>query len=612
MVGTCMAATTPRGATCEDPIEIDGNVYTKSLAAGEYWFSAWTYDLPTKVSLLVKDTTGMCTPHVEVDFSCTGIYDDPRLTELFDKSTGSYADLPFVLTCDSVNNAETRTYTLDIGDRYRTLLVQAGITENLRALVHVTLPKSGFATITPDVEGGTCLRNSHMVSLGDTLHIDANDSTTTFTLPLSGWKHDSVRFVWFGQQHDLHADMAIKYCDFSSTPADSAVNERFAVEAMDSKKFTAKDIDSLVSKYTFGGNVYYAHFISEEAGELVVEKVPTTPAAGGAQTLRLGRATQLPLGDTAVYCFYKTWGGTTFSTPTDHIFRMYIGVSPAIDTADAGSYLAKYQFGRDAYGAHRLDLSSKEMKALTDSARDNYLYVRFFCSEATSILPSTLDNDCVNGSNGEIVSGQATAIRKNNQKTAYYRLFYPEWRRDSISIQWRGNQDIYLCLDNRCQFTPNADRSHIDYLRIAKNSTKQIDTAYIHKYWDTYVTDTTGYIYIRYAYESSAKMADGQLTFTKLHHQTEVDPEPQDYEVLTVRLHCDEVLPSGAYTYTVQVTRPQTVSLTMDDGSEEGYPIGTWYQEPRDTHTLPTTLLTGTYTLTGSASPTHPITFQIP
>ena len=75
------------GSTCERAIEITQLYRAVIPSAGEYWYSAHTYDLPMQVSFVPEDTTLSIAPRVEVDFTCTGTYDDPRLTELFDKGT---------------------------------------------------------------------------------------------------------------------------------------------------------------------------------------------------------------------------------------------------------------------------------------------------------------------------------------------------------------------------------------------------------------------------------------------------------------------------------------------------------------------------------------------
>lgn len=592
------------GSTCERAIEITQLYRAVIPSAGEYWYSAHTYDLPMQVSFVPEDTTLSIAPRVEVDFTCTGTYDDPRLTELFDKSSGSYVDMPYVLRCDSsVSEHGVKTYTLDVGDNFRTLLVQAGITHDLKAYVRVVANKSGLVKATPDTVSGACLRSSQMVSLGDTLHIAANDSDKTFTLPVSGWKHDSVRFVWMGQQDSLYAHLTTEHCDFSSADT-AAIKEQFAIDAMSEKKYTADEMKELVDRYTFGGNIYYAHFISREAGELIVEKVPTVPGAGGAKTLRLGRATQLPMGDTTVYCFYKTWTGTSFTAPTEHIFRMYIGLTPQIDTADASSYIASYQFSKDAYGTHRMDITNSEMKALTDQALDNYLYVRFFCAEGTSILPGTLNDDCVNGSKGTFVSGKGVQILSNSASNSYYRLYLPDWRGRDIKFAWAGtSKPIEVFFADTCKFAPSAsDPRVVERLSINARGNLTITGSDIEK-WIPYIADPTGYIYLRLKTTNAA----ARFTMTSVGKQEEQEPEEPAFESLTVHVACD-VLSNGTNAYVVSVSKPQELTLTMGDGMV----VRTWYQEPKSTYTLNSALPSGTYMLTGSVAPNRPIRIEIP
>lgn len=596
------------GTTCERAIEITREQQILIPGPGEYWYSAWTYDLPMSVTFTtqVLGNASLCiAPRVEVDFTCTGIYDDPRLTELFDKASGSYVDMPYVLRCDSqvLDNGNIKIYTLNVGENFRTLLVQAGITRNLKAYVHVTAHSMGSVKVKPDTVSGACLRSSTMISLGDTLHIAANDSASTFTLPLSGWKNDSIRFRWLGQQHPLHADLTIQHCDFSSADP-TAIKEQFDIDVMDEHKYTAEQVTDLVERETFGGNVYYAHFLSAEAADLIVEKVPTVPGAGGAKTLRLGRATQLPLGDTTVYCFYKTWTGTTFTAPTENIFRMYIGTTPAIDTADASSYIASYQFMRDAYGTHRWDITNPEMRALTAQAVDNYLYVRFFCAAATSIIPSTLDDDCANGSKSTFVSGQSVAIGKKTGSSAYYRLFLPEWRGMDIQFRWAGAQAaMKFYIADTCMFATNTSAPRlVGYAQVNAKGTYTLPASNFETYISLEkIADPTGYLYMRVDANENAN-----LTLTAIGKQPEQEPEAPAFERQNVDIQC-ETQANGRTAYVVRVLRPEELTLTTGGGMV----VATWTQEPKDTHTLSTALPAGTYILTAASAPTRPIRIEI-
>ena len=49
-----VAAFAQSGKSCQDPIPVNKSYEGSIPSAGEYWFSAWTYDLPLEVFFLSK------------------------------------------------------------------------------------------------------------------------------------------------------------------------------------------------------------------------------------------------------------------------------------------------------------------------------------------------------------------------------------------------------------------------------------------------------------------------------------------------------------------------------------------------------------------------------
>lgn len=87
-VSVVCAENKPTGLTCEDAIPVDTS-YTGTIdAAGTYYYSAWTYDLPLTCRFYPTSEVKVL-PYIDVDFSCVnGQYDDPNIVEMLDATSG--------------------------------------------------------------------------------------------------------------------------------------------------------------------------------------------------------------------------------------------------------------------------------------------------------------------------------------------------------------------------------------------------------------------------------------------------------------------------------------------------------------------------------------------
>ena len=116
---------------------------------------------------------------------------------------------------------------------------------------------------------------------------------------------------------------------------------------------------------TAKGGIFYVKVVSGGSGTLKVELVKETPPEGGATLLQYDVPTPVS-GDTAMlYAIPKAWtSATRFNTPTDHLFKMYIGLTPDFLTKDA---VGVYPFSVTDQG-HWCGLTKAELDALAGRA----------------------------------------------------------------------------------------------------------------------------------------------------------------------------------------------------------------------------------------------------
>ena len=221
-------AQTPDGLTCETAIPVDKSFVGTVPAAGTYYYSASTYDLPL-TCYFYPETPVEQAPKVYVDFTCNpGVYDDPNIVELLEVGTGWGIALPLILTFtdeyDKANN-NYKYYSLSIGAFYRELMAQYNITYNVQAIVKLEAPCGGKVTLTPDTAFKSCVENSAWLSLPSSVATQANFASDSYVLPFADWKNDSIQFRWTGKQAPVQVWIGDK-CgfDLSLTGSNCAVD----------------------------------------------------------------------------------------------------------------------------------------------------------------------------------------------------------------------------------------------------------------------------------------------------------------------------------------------------------------------------------------------------
>ena len=499
------------GLTCDDPIPVDKNYVGTIPAEGEYWFTAYTYDLPLNVHFSPLSDDSDWGPEVYVDFTCVpGVYEDHKLDSVINGMTDFGLELPVEFLCDRVVRNGKVEWDLSINENYRENLTRCGITENVQAFVRVYFSEPGEIRLSPDTSYQSCMENER-VKLGDTLEILPNDADRVFILPYSEWKKDSIQFTWIG---DGSVDVWVSdgSCEFTPVSTSAYVKARYTSTATKPHKLQPADIDNAVQNW-LGGGVYFAKVMASRAGKLVVEKIPLGPIQGDAILLKHGESVQLNANDERVFCFPKAWKSTEFITTTSSPFE--IQLSSKCDFSEISSIISTYPFGLN--GANRiLQLSSADISALGENAIDDYLYVSFHCNVATVITPTLWDaSSCANQS--ILLSSGITKTVLAKSSSTLYRLVYDDWKDADFSIKWTGNSTLPVYFARGCNFMLNSVDPNVALdIELSRRSSYTITSQQINN-METYL-DEQGLLYVRFN-----PTGKGNVTFTSLRPTT---PDP--------------------------------------------------------------------------------------
>jgi hypothetical protein len=329
------------------------------------------------------------------------------------------------------------------------------------------------------------------------------------------------------------------------------------------------------------GGLYYAKFYSEAPGVMKIERIPETPAEGEAVVLAYDKETSLkanPFGD--LYAIPQSWTkATLFTTPTDFVFRMYIGATAAFTKEEA---IASYQFDKTPDG-HQLGLLEEDMNALWAQAKGKYLYVRFDCSQATTVLPSLWTPSLCLAKSTLVKPKEEVSVAARSKTT--YRLLYADWQGGDMTIEWKCNTgNCPFFIGDSC-ISASEEDAHVFYSdKVGKNSSVTIPAADI-ALWASHV-DGEGNLYVRFNPNNK-----GTITMTTTAEE-EKDPEDTKPDIphATVHVSCVDGDP---HTLLVTVSVPQTLTVTAD-----GTTVEQWAATPAEPHTL--NLSAGQYTLTGT------------
>lgn len=576
---TATMAWAQTGKKCYDAIPIgkDNNFSDEIKSPTTKWYSAKTFDLPLTVYFVPKNGAADEPPIVSMDFTCTpGWYENDILCSLFCKTSASGGldfKLPHSPTLETKTLDDgTFVYYMSMGKRYRDLLLQMGIQENLTVYVEVQFKSAGVLRLAPDDMFSNCMDGPKFMQFGDTIQVKAQDKDRHVIVPYVQWMEDSIRYSWQGEKKCVVT--VAGSCDYDPTDQmDERILEFDEIAPNSSYKVTSEDITHYVKFADNQAGMFFAKVYSESDGILTVERIPMAPPAEGTILLHLDKPTYLNANDTnALYAIPKSWKTSVkFTTPTDHIFRMYVSQDPTFKPSNATQ---SYQFYPMQSG-HWLGLYADDLASVWPEPRGNYLYVRFCCSEATSVTPTgwaVSDDDCAVST---ILLDRSKTISVASQSPTIYRVYYPAIQGGSLSFKITDNKDqLDVLIADTCDaniIKPN----YSGLIDSDKKKNKQViifDAARIATWADG--VDEYGYIYIRI---HPAKASTVDITYDA---PEEKDPE---YQHPTIAVVCE-----GSQVI-VNVSENQHIVI---EGTQEEWDavVGT----PHVLH-----LPTGTYTMKG-------------
>jgi len=586
-------AQTHSGLTCEDAIPLGSEYNGNVPGAGTYWYIANSYDLPLKIHFAPADGASQISPVVEVDFTCTpGEYDNPKLDSIINLAEGWGYEMPLEFTCNLDVVDGRNEFSMSVPKSYRDILASFGLTENITAYVKVTYGGAGGVGLAPDTAFSSCMDRGAIVTLGSTLNVRPLDADTHFVFPLAKWQNDSVRFVWQGTSP---ADVYLStICDYEFDVFDDAnkIYDIFAVQPYDTFRLTNADIKRALDWPENNGGLYYMKIYSQTSGKLKVERIPQAPPKGDATLLRYDVASSIPADTNALFAMPHTWTKSTmFTTPTDRVFKMYIGATYDFLLPNA---IATYQFHANDDG-HWLGLTEEQMQDLWTQAPTQYLYIRFECSENTTLTPTlwTIPT-CL--TTQEILRPSTTLdVKKGNLGAVYYRFYYREWKGGDMKFQWKTNASTCpTFIGKNCTFPASATNTNvIDNKPISRNGSWTINAADIAE-WEGSV-DEDGYLYVRFNPGNAGTMVVSTTA------PEEQDPAPIEYPRTTINVVCIGEPTAAGQQLIVLVSQDQNLAVYAGDtdqivGLE---PIDSWSQTTADEpHSL--VLPSGIYTLKGN------------
>lgn len=530
----------------------------------EVWFSAMTFDLPLSVYFAPDGGASAPAPDVEMDFSClSGYYENEILCSLFCRTGGNSGldiKMPYKATLESKTLTDgTFVYYISLGKRYRDLLLQMGISENLKVVVCVTFKSAGVLRLAPDDFFNNCMDGAAFMRIGDTVQVKAKDTERHVIVPYVQWQEDTILYTWNGAE-PCRLVVGAK-CDFdpSKDNTQDGLVQYVTIQPGETLKVKAEDIYGWVTNKEFPpqAGMYFAKFYSESEGEMKITKAEQSQPDGGATLMRFGTSYALDANSQALYAIPRSWNvDVMFSTPTAHLFSMQLSKTAAFDEADI---LATYTFKQGQSGRW-IGITAKEMQAhwAKVAASVHYIYIRFICTEATSVTGDRWAvSECYTKTkDNTIAPGDVKTVTKNS--TVVYRFSYPQWKGGDMTIAFALNSDCNVYLGDTCGM--NTSTSHKDdaywlrYASITKSSAPLVIPKEEIASWADRI-DAEGCFYGMFV--TSANSTNRKVTFTT-NAPEETDPV---YPAATITVACD-----GAKQAFVQVSQVQTIIVKNEAG----------------------------------------------
>lgn len=498
------------GLSCETAIPVDTSYVGSVPAAGTYYYTASTYDLPMMCYFYPAET-GMSAPKVYVDFTCTpGYYEDPNLASMIQSASGWGIKTPIEFFCNyGIDENNREYYSLSINESYREIMATFNITYNVDAIVKVVVAGAGDISMRPDTTFKSCVENSEWLTLPDTVAAGLLREADSYVLPFAEWQNDSIRFRWTGSKAPVTVWIG-ETCDFEfNTTGDNCALDMFVLSpdagnGENIRVFTKQDIADYISAFGEGG-VYYLRTVCAEDGELIVEKKPMSEEMQKAQSLALEQSAAVAANDKEqVYYFPKEWANynVIWTSASDYQVTAYFAnnVTFAADETHP-SVVATYKFAPAAEG-RELALSKKQMKEICDNVTGDHVFVKFVAAQKTQITPVLWGaSPCVENAD-EIYVNDSIRLQRNASTTAW-RVNIAQWAQQDVKLYWKGTSSIKMFLCDTCKgFTLNKTNQHVKlYKEVSVNTDGTRDTLLLTKDELASVAqyaDGDGFLYFRF------------------------------------------------------------------------------------------------------------------
>ena len=594
----CLLVCADAQRTCDNAYPITSALDIPLQESDTFWFKAWTYDLPLSIDFAPVDANNTHTPSAVLDFTCTpGVYDEPKLDEIFGGSGSVTVEMPYKLDFDSVVENDKKIYNITIGKNFRNIFTMFGINHDVQGFVKVFFPGAGQLKALPDSLFRTCI--SRKVELGDTIFLAANDSDRVWALPYGEWKNDSVRFIWRGYNGEaLQIWLSNIDGNFNLSLLDVNIWDLYDVASGSKYKLTSDAIQSNLDRVDeeIGGGIFYARLQSANAGYLIVEKVPEFEPADGTIPLEYDKALSLAANDTnkVYYIDRDDWQkNVTFLSSASRRMHVYMmKTASAVLSSSDERVLAVYDFD-DAEIGTELSLLGNDLKTLWGKTTDKYMYLRFRCGSAGELTATEWSASvCEKKTSARFFMNTPVRVA-NGSNSLHYLLKYDDFAGDSLLISWTGSNALDIYLVDTCQnYAVTPTNRHISN---RNKSLKSAGSAYFTPEetaaWAGN-TDADGWFYVRLT-----PKATGNVTFSTSKKKSDgadpVVPEPptpptpptpgSDDDLQPLQPH---VMPANstigceclAQDLLVYVTEEQDLKLY----DQYGKLVDSWHQSPSD------------------------------
>ena len=564
LASTTLFAQEPDGLTCENAIPVDTSYVGSVPAAGTYYYSASTYDLPM-TCYFYPEVAGTA-PSIYVDFTCTpGYYEDPNLQNMIFSASGWGIETPIFFPFNrSLDDFGREVYTLTINESYREMMTMFNITYNLDAYIRLDAPCAGEIRLAPDTTFRACVENSIWLSMPDTIHTTLLSNEDTYVLPFADWRNDSIRFRWTGVESPITIWIG-ESCDFElKLTGDNCALDMFVLypetgEEESIRNFSKQEINDYISLFGEGG-VYYLRTVCNEESQLIIEKKPMDEAMARAIPMALDQASEVaPNATEQVYYFPATWANYSMLWTSASSKQLTAQFSTSVDFT---CIVDSYTFSNE------LALSKKQMKTICSEATE-HVFVKFVSSVPTTITPTLWSAGPCAENADELFVNDSVRLQRNASSTAW-RVNIEEWAKQDVQLYWKGTSSIKMYLCDTCKgFSLSATNAHVKiYKELSINMDGSRDTVLFTKDELAAVAqyaDADGFMYFRFNNSATGSM----IVMADVETPEVLDPV---YTTETVTVCYGEsyewngttYTETGKYTYTTVAANGADSIVTLD------------------------------------------------